>query len=258
MKNVFIQKTKDAIEQLYGLEVVRLFPNYSIFWEEFIGDPKKDTPIPYGLLFPPGIEAKRRGQIEEIYHEICMAHYSLFCHLAGAHFQLKNLEEALKLNDSKRKYFEHWEAFEVCYFHLGSALYQMYHLWGLIFRLKKDKKGSIKSKLKDYLVKASQGFLCTKIDELDDGIKNLRDHIVHFSRGASEVHFGEFYIPLKITRETWEKQHKSEEWLETSRKIKKDLQDTEKLINGIHNFLIKEFREFLKTNNLRVNREEDA
>jgi len=257
MKNIFIQKTKDAIEQLYGLEIIKLFPNYSIFWEEFIGDPKKDTPVPYGLLFP-SIKAERRGQIEEIYHEICMAHYSLFCHLAGTHFQLETLEKALKLNDFRKKYFEHLEAFEVCYFHLGSAFYQMYHLWGLIFRLKKEEKGSIKSKLEDYLVKASQGSLCKKIDELDKGIKNLRDYIVHFSRGASEVHFGEFYIPLKVTRETWQKQHKSEEWLETSRKIKKDLKDTEELINSIHDFLIKEFRDFLKANNVRVNREGDV
>lgn len=191
-----------------------------------------------------------------------MAHYSLFCHLAGTHFQLENLKKTLKLKDFRRKYFEHWEAFEVCYFHLGSAFYQMYHLWGLIFLLKKeltrDKKGrfqgSIKSKLKDYLNNIGQGSLCARIDELDEGIKVLRDNIVHFSREASEVHFGEFHIPLRITRETWKKQHLTEDWLETSKKIKKDLQDTEKLINEIHNFLIKEFREFLKANNLRVNR----
>lgn len=262
MTNTFIQKTKDAIEQLYGSEIIKLFPNYSVFWEEFIGDPKKDVPVPYGLLFLPGIEVKRQEEIEEIYQEICMAHYSLFCHLAGTHFQLENLKKTLKLDDYRRKYFEHWEAFEVCYFHLGSAFYQMYHLWGLIFLLKKEMtrnergrfRGSIKNKLKHHLDNVDQGSLCREIDELDEEIKMLRDNIVHFSRGASEVHFGEFHIPQKVTRTPWKKQHQTEVWLETSRKTKKDLQDTEKLINRIHNFLIKEFREFLKTHDLRVNR----
>ena len=252
MKNIFIQKTKDAIEQLYGPEIIKLFPNYSIFWKKFIGDPKKDVPVPYGLIFPSTI-TKRQEYIEEIYDEICMGHYSLFCHLAGTHFQLENLKKILKLTDFKRKYFEHWETFEVCYFHLGCVFYQMYHLWSLIFVLKKEGKASIKKKLKNYLDRVGQGSLRKKIDKLDEEIKELRDNIVHFSRVASEVHFGEFYIPLKTTRKTWEKQHQTEEWLETSRKIEKDLQETEILINSIHDLLIKEFGEFLRTNDIKIN-----
>jgi len=262
MKNIFIQNTKDIIEQLYGPEITKLFPNYAKFWGKFIGDPKKDVPVAYGLLFDSSIKTKDKEQINEIYDEICMAHYSLFCHLAGTHFQLKNLKKVLKLDDPKGKYFEHWETFEVCYFHLGSVFYQMYHLWGLVFLLKKevtrDKIGrfrhSIKEKLRLYLKKEGQGSLCTKIDELDEEIKDLRDNIVHFSRGASEIHFGEFYIPLKSEREAWAKQHEANEWLETSRKTKNDLEETEKLINIIHSFLVKEFEEFLSKNNIRVNR----
>jgi hypothetical protein len=260
MKNIFTEKTKDIIEQLYGPELLMLFPNYSAFWEEFIGDPKKDIPIAYGLLFPSNLAGQE--EIEEAYDEICMAHYSLFCHLAGTHFQLENLKRVLKLDDFRRKYFEHWETFEVCYFHLGSVFYQMYHLWGLIFLLKKevtrDKSGrfqaSIKNKLKNYLEDSGQDSLCEEIDELDEEIKDLRDNIVHFSRGASEVHFGEFHIPKKTGREAWKKQHETEEWLETSKKIKMDLVGTEKLINSIHSLLIKEFRNFLKANKIRVNR----
>jgi hypothetical protein len=259
---IFIKNTKDMVEQLYGSEITKLFPNYAKFWEEFIGDPKKGIPVPYGLLFDSSICAKDREQINEIYNEICMSHYSLFCHLAGTHFQLENLKNILKLDNSKRKYFQHWETFEVCYFHLGSAFYQMYHLWGLIFLLKKevtrDANGqfrpSVKEKLKNYLNNEGQGSLCGKIDELDEGIKDLRDSIVHFSRGAAKIVSDEFWIPFKIEQRTWARQHRTNKWLETFRKIKKDLEETEKLINSIHGFLIKEFREFLITSRIKVNR----
>lgn len=258
---IFLQNTKDVVEQLYGSEITKLFPNYAKFWEEFIGDPKKARPVSYGLLFDSSISTKDQGQINEIYDEICMAHYSLFCHLAGTLFQLENLKNILKLDDSKKKYFEHWETFEVCYFHLGSAFYQMYHLWGLIFLLKKeltrDNKGrirGIKKRLKNYLNNEGQGSLCRKIDELDEGIRDLRNSIVHFARGAAKIVSGEFWIPLRVQQKTWVTQHRTNKWLETSAKTKKDLEETEKLINSIHNFLIKEFREFLRKNRIRVNR----
>ena len=60
MNSIFVQKTKDTVEQLYGPEIIKLFPNYSIFWEEFIGDPKKVIPVAYGLLFPSSM--KKRGK----------------------------------------------------------------------------------------------------------------------------------------------------------------------------------------------------
>jgi hypothetical protein len=259
----FVQETKDIIEQSCGSQITKLFPNYSVFWEEFIGDPRKDVPIAYGLIFPSDIEAERQEAIVKIYDEICMAHYSLFCHLAGTHFQQENMKRILKLDDFKRKYFEHWETFEVCYFHLGSAFFQMYHLWGLIFLLRneitRDERGhfhpSVKTKLKDYLQNNNQNSLCGRIDTFDEEIKNLRDNIVHFSRVASEVHFGEFYIPKKIEPEAWKEQHETEEWLETSKKTKIDLEETEKLINSIQDFLIRDFRDFLTTNKIKINRQ---
>ena len=259
---IFIKNTKDIVEQLYGSDVTKLFPNYAKFWEEFIGDPRKNIPVAYRLLFDLSISTKDKEQINEIYDEICMAHYSLFCHLAGAHFQLENLKNILKLDNSKRKYFQHWETFEVCYFHLGSAFYQMYHLWGLIFLLKKevtrDANGrirpSIKEKLKNYLSNQGQSSLRSKIDELDKEIMDIRNSIVHFSRGAAKIISNEFWIPFKIEQRTWARQHQTNQWLETSGKIKKNLEEIEKLINSMHSFLIKEFREFLIKNQIRVNR----
>ncbi len=260
---LFLQNTKDAIEQLYGSEITKCFPNYAKFWEEFVGDPSKSVPVAYGLLFDLSIEAGERERINEIYEEICMSHYSLFCNLTGTHFQLENLKKALRLKNRKRKYFEHWEAFEVCYFHLGSVFYQMYHLWGLIFLLKgevtRNKKGRfephIRPKLKNYLDNKEQSSLCKGIDQLEERITDLRDNIVHYSRQASEIHFGEFYIPMKTRKgKTWTTQHETDEWLETSRKIREDLEEIEKLINAIHSLLIEELSNFLKKSHIKVNR----
>ena len=261
MMSVFIRETKDAIEQLYGSEITDLFPNYSVFWEAFVGDPKKSVPLPYGLVYPQTMLPEKQGEIDEVYQEICMAHYSLFCHLAGAHFQLESLLKSVKLDDPRRKYFEHWEAFEVCYIHLGSALNQMYHVWGLLFLLKgeieRDRNGKLrgaKGKLKNYLSANGHSSVCQNIDQLDEEIKKLRDNIIHYSRGASELHFGEYYIPLEITQETWQNQHQSEEWQETSRKVRSDIEATERLINKIHTFLIKELGDLLKSEKIKMDR----
>ena len=138
----FIKGTKDLVEQLYGEQVSKNLPNYGAFWVKFIGDPKKDVPMPYGLNFSKASHGTNIAQINPNYEELCMAHYSLFCHLSGAHFQLELLKESLGLPESNTRSFKHWEAFETGYIHLGSAFYQMYHLWGLIFLL----KGIIKRK----------------------------------------------------------------------------------------------------------------
>lgn len=254
------RKTRDPIEQLYGGEITRNFPRYAEFWIEFIGDPKKAGPTAYGLLFNRTIPEEDKKRMNEIYEEVCMAHYSLFCHLAGAHFHIENLKESLPINDQK-SYFEYWDSFEDCYFHLGSAFYQTYHLWGLIFLLKgemkRNKKGRIfgaKSKLKKYLEKRGKIAFSSRIDDLDEGIKNLRDNIVHYARTASRPILGIPCIPREIKQETWKKQHESGEWMDTLIKVQSDLKKTENLINNIHIFLIEEFRNYLMKSKIKIDR----
>lgn len=252
------QNTKDPVEQQFNVKITKYFPQYSVFWSKFIGDPKKESPTPYGLLFDKSIKSEDIRRIEDIYEEICMSHYSLFCHLAGAHFQKDNLNDAL----TKGKYFDYWEAFEVCYFHLGSAFYQMYHLWGLLFLLKaevtRNSEGyfhpGVKSKLKGYLEGRGKTDLSTKIDELDEEIKDLRDNIVHYARTAARSIFGVPCIPRKIDQKTWKKQRESREWVKTPSKVQRDLKQTEVLINEIHIFLIEEFNDYLNTKGIIVNR----
>jgi len=256
----FINKTKDVVEQLYGAKVIQDFPNYAEFWIKFIGDPKKGTPDAYGLSYDPNFKSEEREKIDKIYDEICMAHYSLFCHLAGAHFQSEQLESILKLGDSKDKFFQHWETFEIGYFHLGSVFYQVYHLWGLLFLLKGEVtrtnqgfKPRIKEKLRDYIRTKGQITLLTEFDDIIKGIKDIRDSVVHFSRVASLYIDGEYLIPFNLKQTIWAEQVKEGGWLETCRKTKSDLRRTEEVVNTIHDYLIAEVDNFLKGKQIKIN-----
>lgn len=259
----FINGTKDLVEQLYGAEISKNFPNYGEFWIKFIGDPRKSTPEHYALDFTNVGKGTNIGVINDNYEELCMAHYSLFCHLSGAHFQLELLMEILKLPESKTRSFKYWEAFETGYLHLGSVFYQMYHLWGLVFLLreeatrKKDKRDreyfdpKPKQKLEQLLVSEGQGALNARKAKIDLNITALRDSIVHFSRSASYYLNGEFLIPIKNKQVIWSKQA-TDEVYETSGKLQDDITETEKIVNDIHFYLIQQYEDFLTTNKIVV------
>jgi hypothetical protein len=256
----FINKTKDVVEQLYGANVTQDFPNYAEFWIRFIGDPKKEKPGAYGLLYDIQFDNDKKEKIDKVYNEVCMAHYSLFCHLAGAHFQSEQLENILKLADSKDKIFQHWETFEIAYFHLGSVFYQVYHLWDLLFLLKGEVtrhnhrfRPSITEKLKNYLELKGQNALFEEVDKTTEDIRDIRDSIVHFSRTASLYLNGEFLIPFNLKQTIWSEQAKEGKWLETYRKTKSDLRKTEKVINTMHDYLIIEYEDFLKSKQIQIN-----
>ena len=122
--------TKDAIEQLYSHVVLKGFPLYATFWEKFIG--VKDKSVrgflrPYGLKIPAVLRSEKK-EINNIYLEITYIHYTLFCHLAGAHYQIDELKKSLQDICSKQRHFKHWEAFENIYFHLGVVMNQLYQL----------------------------------------------------------------------------------------------------------------------------------
>lgn len=261
----FTKGTKDLVEQLYGEEIAKNFPNYGEFWVKFIGDPRKDIPVPYGLDFTKSPKGTNIAQINQNYEELCMAHYSLFCHLAGAHFQQEVLRETLKLTDSSTKKFKHWEAFETSYLHLGSVFYQMYHVWGIVFILRGEarkvtnKRGrervepSVQKTLAQLLEAKGQKAINDGKAKIDLNITALRDSIVHFSRSASSYQNGEFLIPRQNKQVVWSKQDIKEVY-EASGKLQNDIAETEKIINNIHVYLIQQYEDFLTTNKIAVNK----
>src|SRR3989338_2337327 len=129
----FPQDTYDAVERLYGAKICPYFPNYGKFWELFIGrDASTNSHRWYPFQFAPSTAASEKKRISKWREELCMAHYSLFCNLAGAHFQSEELKKALAESKTQETFFKHWEHFECFYIRIGNCFYQMQHLWDII------------------------------------------------------------------------------------------------------------------------------
>lgn len=251
-----LQDSKDAIEQLYGNVVLRYFPNYEKFWAKFIGNPNAERVEPYRYVFPSGMNVKEKDRIFKGYERVQMVHYSLFCHLAGAHFQLKELENTENIQDPKERYFKHWEHYEVGYMHLGSAFYMLESLWKTILKLKGYPKKL--RELKQYLISKEQNEFVKRLDEVKTSVKIRRDQAVHYGRMFTRSHKGRFYVPLEVHRDMkWSERIETAEWIKTDVKLREDIIETEKLIDALHDFLISEYEGFVIQKDIQINRGEN-
>src|SRR5437879_1360558 len=123
MKNLFTD-TKDAVEKKWGKTVHKHYPEYSNFWNEFIGvrdSAKARRLIWYKYEYPKAWDRNKKNRFTQNIEELFMAHYSLFCNLAGAHFQLKNCIKSLNTTNTTDMHFKYWESFECCYQHMGNV-----------------------------------------------------------------------------------------------------------------------------------------
>lgn len=252
----FPDDTKDIIEQLYASKILENFPLYGKFWEEFIGVRQRKGSgrlLPYGLKFDSSYDKNERERIEQIYEEITMTHYSLFLALAGAHFQVDEMQKILKWEDYKRRYFSYWEAFEVCYIHLGSTIYQVENLWKLYFRLCGSKVKKIKPKLEKYFEQQGKKHLWKDMKKTVDKVKVLRNNIVHFVRCFNWPIQEGFLIPYRIAKNSsWTNQQKIKEKILSHIKAKDDLMDVERMFNEVHEILIKNLLQIFKQNKIQI------
>lgn len=181
-----LKDSKDPVEQLYGSVILKHFPNYERFWVKFIGDPNAERVQPYKYLFPRNIALEKKKKIERNYEKIQMAHYTMFCHLAGALFQEKELVKAGSIQDLKERYFRCCEHFESAYMHLGSALYVLETLWNTVLKLSGYRGGGGRfGKLENYLNQRGKGGLAQRLRNID-GTMMIRRHLpVHY--GAKDI-----------------------------------------------------------------------
>src|SRR3990170_4560286 len=238
-----LDDSNDSIEKLYGNEVLKHFPNYGVFWRQFIGNPNSEKPEPYEYTFPSNISVEEKKRILKNYEKIQITHYSLFCQLAGTHFQLKELENTLKnVKDPEKRYFRHWEHFEVGYLHLGSVFYLQKTLWDVIHNLIAENQQELETKL------------AQRLEDTKKYVKTLRDLVVHRGRAFTNFpHKGRFYIPLKVNREmVWSQFSIVKERTETSKQLKGDLIKVEKLMNELHTPIISEYRDFINKKNIQI------
>lgn len=246
-----LENSKDAIEQLYGSVVLKNFPNYETFWTKFIGNPNAEKLEPYVYNFPSNMDPREKEQIQRQYEKIQIAHYSLFCQLAGSHFQMKELKDTENIKDQKKRYFRHWEHFEVGYLHLGSAFYLLKELWNIIIKL----KGVSQHKFgENFLCSKGKNELAQRLKEAQENVKTIRDLIVHRGRAFTSFrHKNKFYIPLEVNIDMmWSQSLKVTEWIETTQKLNEDIIETEKVINDLHTFLISEYEDFIKSRNIQI------
>lgn len=246
-----LQDSKDPVEQLYGNHVLRWFPNYEIFWVEFIGNPTAKRAEPYKYVFPHNMHSQEKDRILRGYERIQMVHYSLFCHLAGTHFQLAELENTKNIQDPKERYFRHWEHYEAGYTHLGSVFYMLKGLWKAVLKLRKY-PGNLRE-LKQYLISKEKSELVKKLDEVETAVRIRRDQAVHYGRVFAWLYKDQFYVPLDVHRDMkWSESMKTVEWIRTNARLSEDMIETEKLINGLHTFLISEYRDFINEEKIQI------
>lgn len=166
-----------------------------------------------------------------------MRHYSQFCQLAGAHFQLREATQALKETDEALRHFSFWEAFDNFYQHLANARNQMYGLWNIVRSL----NPSLPRKLKEYLKVSQRDALSRRIRRWEEEAETLRNNIVHFYRGGAPYGDGAYWIPLPIKKGvTWSETLTNmdrQPFQESAKKMEMDLRELESLLDEVQRLM---------------------
>ena len=252
----FPDDSQDSVERLYAPHVLRCFPNYGRFWERFVGqraDPKSGTLRPYGLRYPGLMSRRQRNRLDRDYEVVCMQGYSVFVHLAGAHYQLGELRRALGLKDEARRHFRHWEAYDVGLLHLGTALSLGKGLLTTVGRL------------------AGQGDLVERLVRhdlwaaLDRAVRQPRNDVVHYSRRLHRRNpqTGDFEVlkePYYESRRAWSQDlHLAvddSKWTRADEQLDKNVADTETLLNEAWDWIMDALGGHLERLGVEVNYDE--
>lgn len=214
---------------------------------KFIGDPNAERVQPYKYLFPSNIALEKKKKIARNYEKIQMAHYTMFCHLAGAFFQEEELVNARSVQDLKERYFRCCEHFESAYMHLGSAFYVLETLWNTVLKLSGYRGGGGRfGKLENYLNQRGKAGLAQRLRNIDSTMMIRRHLPVHYGRVFAMWYRGELYVPLNVKEEMmWSQASETIEWRKAEKQLHSDIVRTEETINELHEALIDEYGNFI-------------
>ena len=224
----FPSDSKDLIEILFASTILRNFPYYADFWEEFIGYDKATKDLrPYALKFPEGMNKTTQELITKNHEQIAIHHYSIFCGLSGAHFQLERATDALKEADNGKRHFLFWEAFGNFYMHIGNTRYYLMKLWEETRKLL-------------CLPKSSLGNLLSTKPELKkqhEDIKNvalqIRNNLVHYARNSYVIIKGKYWIPFPPPKKPKNNLMRGiTMFKEATKQMESDLKDMELFLNN--------------------------
>jgi hypothetical protein len=248
----FPEDTKDSVERLYAEAILASFPNYGRFWESFVGQHIDDTTGALGaypIILSEHIPERERSNLLRQYELLRMQNYSIFVHLAGAHYQAEQLQASLTLEDSNRRHFIHWEAFDVALMHLGTGLalakamincaYQLIGSYYLLHRLMHHRhwKG------------------------LGRAIRRPRNDEVHYSRrlhrsntetGAFEVLKDRYYERRQAWSQDLRLIEDDNKWIAAGDKLKTDIMGTEEMFDDVWGIMIEDLTNHMQKTNTQL------
>lgn len=226
----FPSDSKDSIESLFATEILKDFPYYGRFWEYFIGYDKTQKALrPFALTFPHRMKKREQELITNRQERIAISHYSMFCELSGAHFQLEKASDALKEGNDAKRHFLFWEAFGNFYMHIGNARFQLHNLWEETRKLLYLPPTNT---LEKFL--SAKPSLAKSYDDVYKNAIRIRNNLVHYARNAYVYINGKYFIPLPIQNNPKLKAMlNAKKFKETCKKMQSDLKTTETLLNNV-------------------------
>lgn len=234
----FPDDSQDSVERLYASQILSHFPNYGRFWERLVGqraDPESGMLRPYGLVYPGSIRKRQQNRMDREYELLCMQGYSVFVHLAGAHFQLEELGRALTLEDESSRHFRHWEAYDVGLLHLGTSLSLGKGLVSMVAHLTGRQE----------LIERVIGHRLWK--GLDRSVRLPRNDVVHYSRrlhrrNASTGDFEVLREPYFESRRAWSQDlllaADDSKWIKAESQLTRVIVDAETLLNDVWEWML--------------------
>lgn len=249
-KLTFPKDTRDVIEKLFANEILRRFPQYGTFWEEFIGRKSESTLAlrPYGLTFPNTMEHVARSKLEKSYNKLIVRHYSLFCELAGAHYQFDRARESQSQSAGAQKHFLFWESFSNFYQHLGNMRNLLYGIWEEVEEITGKKEN-----LKAYLTSTKHQNLCNQLETIEKEIIIIRNNLVQYMCTFNISVSDGYLIPLPI-EEKPEPFIEPKQAIDAMTKMNSDLAHCEELLNAIEPLVSQLLRTFFSKKAILVDR----
>jgi len=247
-------ESKDPVEILFKSEIEPRFPNYSKFWEQFIGFREDHLPklLPYGLTFPENYDKDKKQKIADAYSKILESNYHLFRSLANVHFDVRDYLSNYKVPGPKC-YFIRSKAFDSFYLNLGICRDMVSNLVESILieicgeAISKSKECNVchkknKSTLDEfyeYLKQSNQQF-AEDFKNWKSRVGKIRSRLNHINPIGKQVYpTGEEFITREFYRGTlgddWNKM-RSDNKIEIREVLENDLEKTEKLLNLLYTF----------------------
>jgi len=260
MKHDLFNDSEDFVEQMWGREIDKRFSFYAVFWSEFIGKSKvggrSDPGIRgYGLRFPSAISREKQDFIANQYRKICQTHYALFCHLAGAHYEISRLRQSPPRNPKQS--FVYFETLGNLYYRLGGALELLKLLWGCFYELRNESaykpKNFAKSVTRQFEKDLDAYHLNRSYKELLRQLDSFQKAFSHLQRFAAVAQGNRVFVPkLCKKRYPFFDKESLKELVECKQKAQEDLESLEIFANCLHAEYLKNLKGWLEHRSITI------